>query len=480
MLFNSIQYAIFLPIVFALYWLLARLGRRWQNILLLVASYYFYGSWDLRFLGLLAFSTVLDYFCGIRVGAEPREKNRKIWLWISLIINLGFLGVFKYYDFFATSFQVMLKELGSDVSIHTLQIILPVGISFYTFHGISYILDVYNRRVAVERNLIDYALFVSFFPLLVAGPIERATHLLPQLKTERIFNTSGATDGLRQILWGLFKKMVIADICGRYVNYVFDGSVTYTTGSYWLGAIFFTIQIYADFSGYSDIAIGSARLLGIDLFQNFKYPLFATSITDFWKRWHLSLSSWFRDYLYIPLGGNRRGSLKTIRNILIVFLISGLWHGANWTFLVWGLIHGLLFIAERFMLKKKDAKNVKTAVQHKWKKVVSGMYTVGWVTLAFIFFRSESLSAAFQYIGRIITFNSNDAAELPESEDLWKIILLALGMFMVEWRGRSQGFALAHLNQRLSGVIRYSAYYVLIFLILYFSSRPLKFVYFQF
>lgn len=480
MLFNSIQYAIFLPTVFALYWLLARLGRRWQNILLLVASYYFYGSWDIRFLGLLAFSTLLDYFCGIQIGTAQREKNRKIWLWISLIINLGFLGIFKYYDFFATSLQAMLKELGTEVSIHTLRIILPVGISFYTFHGISYILDVYNRRVTVERNLIDYALFVSFFPLLVAGPIERATHLLPQLKTERVFNTTGATDGLRQILWGLFKKIVIADNCGRYVNYVFDGSVTYTTESYWLGAIFFTIQIYADFSGYSDVALGSARLLGIELFQNFRYPLFATSITDFWKRWHISLTSWFRDYLYIPLGGNKKGSLKTYRNILIVFLISGLWHGANWTFLAWGLIHGNLYISERYIRKSNDVKDLKIAAPPKRLNILSIVYTFSWVTIAFVFFRSESLSAAFQYIERIITFKNNGATELPESEDLWKIIILILGMIMVEWKGRIQSFALAQLNQRVSGMMRYATYYTLIFLILYFSSKPLKFVYFQF
>lgn len=481
MLFNSIQYALFLPVVFALYWLLARVGRRWQNVFLLVASYYFYGSWDIRFLGLLAFSTLLDYYCGIRIGTQVHQQKRRIWLWISLAVNLGFLAVFKYYDFFTSSMQALLADLGCEVSRRTLGIILPVGISFYTFHGISYIIDIYNRRIPIEKSWVDYALFVSFFPLLVAGPIERATHLLPQLKRERTFNPTNGAEGLRQILWGLFKKMVIADNCGRYVNFAFDGTDTYSTGNYWLAAVFFTIQIYCDFSGYTDIALGSARLLGIELLQNFSYPLFARSITEFWKRWHISLTTWFRDYLYIPLGGNRKGNSRTIKNILLVFLVSGLWHGANWTFLAWGLIHGLIFISERFIFIGSDQRDTSNSVgMGKWKMLAKSLLTFFWVTCAFIFFRSNTVQTAFQYFEKMITFGDSVTQRFPESENLWKIIPITLIMFAIEWKGRNHPFALGKLDQRIPSYIRYPSYYVLVFLILYFSSKPMKFVYFQF
>src|SRR5664279_4858360 len=307
MLFNSISFAIFLPVVFLLYWFGTKGILKFQNILLLVSSYFFYACWDWRFLFLLIFSTLLDYFTGIKIHAAKFTKIKSLWLCLSICVNLGFLGVFKYYNFFAAQFAEGLSLLGMKTNFGTLQVILPVGISFYTFHGLSYVLDIYKNKIIPERNFIDYSVFVSFFPLLVAGPIERATHLLPQILKERKFDYSKAVDGLRQILWGLFKKMVIADSCAEYANTIFNNSADYSGSTLVLGALFFTIQIYCDFSGYSDIAIGTARLFGIDLLRNFAFPYFSRDIAEFWRRWHISLTTWFRDYLYIPLGGSRGG-----------------------------------------------------------------------------------------------------------------------------------------------------------------------------
>ena len=305
MLFNSISFAIFLPIVFALYWMIKT--KRNQNILLMLASYYFYACWDWRFLFLLAFSTFLDYYTGLKIENSEKKSSKKFWFWLSISVNLGFLGFFKYYNFFAESFAEFVGGFGFHTSPWVLQIILPVGISFYTFHGLSYVIDIYKERIKAERSWIDYTLFVSFFPLLVAGPIERATHLLPQIKKNRTFNYDNAVDGLRQILWGLFKKMVVADNCAYYANMIFNDYHQYTGTTLVFGAILFAFQIYGDFSGYSDIALGTARLFGFDLLRNFAYPYFSRDIAEFWRRWHISLSSWFRDYLYIPLGG-REGS----------------------------------------------------------------------------------------------------------------------------------------------------------------------------
>lgn len=316
MFFNSINFAIFLPIVFVLYWFVTNKSLKLQNILLLFSSYFFYACWDWRFLFLLMFSTLLDYYTGLKMAETDNKKAKKAWFWLSICINLGFLGVFKYYNFFAESFSDVVFNLGFQVNPWTLKVILPVGISFYTFHGLSYVIDVYKGRIEAERNFIDYSVFVSFFPLLVAGPIERASHLLPQIKKERVFNYEQAVDGLRQILWGLFKKVVIADLCAVYVNTVFNDSANYSGSTLLIGAVLFTFQIYGDFSGYSDIALGTARLFGIDLLRNFAFPYFSRDIAEFWRRWHMSLSTWFRDYLYIPLGGSKGGTWMKVRNIL--------------------------------------------------------------------------------------------------------------------------------------------------------------------
>lgn len=363
MLFNSLSFAVFLPLVFLLYWFVAGKSTKHQNILLLAASYYFYACWDWRFLFLLLFSTALDYFSALKIEAETTTTSRKLWLWISISINLGFLALFKYYNFFAESFQEAAAGLGLSIHPTILSVVLPVGISFYTFHGLSYIIDCYYNRIKAERNFTDYAVFVSFFPLLVAGPIERATHLLPQIKTKRTFNYVNAVNGLKQILWGLFKKVVIADNCAEFANHIFDNSDTLPGSTLALGAVFFAFQIYGDFSGYSDIAIGTARLFGIDLIRNFAYPYFSRDIAEFWRRWHISLSSWFRDYIYIPLGGSRNGRLISIRNTFIIFILSGFWHGANWTFICWGLLHALYFLP--LLLTNLNRNNLNIAAQHR-------------------------------------------------------------------------------------------------------------------
>ncbi|HQD10479.1 MAG TPA: MBOAT family O-acyltransferase, partial [Flavihumibacter sp.] len=316
--------------MFALYWFVVNRNLRWQNILLLAASYFFYACWDWRFLFLLIFSTLLDYYTGLRMSSAGNQSARTAWFWLSVGVNLGFLGFFKYYNFFAASFAEAVGALGWKINPWTLQVILPVGISFYTFHGLSYVIDIYKRRIPAEKDFIEYAVFVSFFPLLVAGPIERATHLLPQIKRERHFEYQKGIDGLRQILWGLFKKIVIADQCAEYANLIFSQSGHESGSNLVMGALFFTFQIYGDFSGYSDIALGTARLFGIDLLRNFAYPYFSRDIAEFWRRWHISLSTWFRDYLYIPLGGSKGGNWMRVRNTFIIFLVSGFWHGANW------------------------------------------------------------------------------------------------------------------------------------------------------
>ena len=405
MFFNSISFAIFLPIVFILYWFVTKGNFKLQNILLLISSYFFYSCWDYRFLFLLIFSTFLDYYTGIKIYEANKRERKKFWLWLSISINLGFLGFFKYYNFFAISFAEGLAHLGVHANLWTLKVILPVGISFYTFHGLSYVIDMYNNRIKPEKNFIDYSVFVSFFPLLVAGPIERATHLLPQVKKERYFDYSKAVDGLRQILWGLFKKIVIADKCAEYANTIFDHSSSYYGSTLILGAVFFSFQIYCDFSGYSDIAIGTARLFGIELLRNFAFPYFSRDIAEFWRRWHISLTTWFRDYLYIPLGGSKGGMWMKVRNTFIIFLVSGFWHGANWTFIAWGAINALYFLP--LLLLNKNRTHTDMPAQ---QKIIPGFtefcqiaFTFFLTSLAWVFFRAKNLNHAFLYFKNIVS-----------------------------------------------------------------------------
>lgn len=477
MLFNSISFAIFLPIVFCAYWLLKR-DLKLQNLLLLVASYYFYSCWDYRFLFLLMFSTFLDYYTGIKMEEAGNQRSKKIWFVLSVAINLGFLGIFKYYNFFVDSFATALGYTGAEKSFWTLQIVLPVGISFYTFHGLSYVIDIYKNRIKAERNFVDYAVFVSFFPLLVAGPIERATHLLPQIKRERVFDYARAIDGLRQILWGLFKKVVIADNCAAYANNVFSSYGEQSGSTLVLGAVFFAFQIYCDFSGYSDIALGTARLFGIELLRNFAYPYFSRDIAEFWRRWHISLSSWFRDYLYIPLGGSKGSTWMKIRNIFIIFLVSGFWHGANWTFIVWGALNAIYFLP--LLLLGKNRNNMETVASGRYlpnfREFLGMAVTFALTVFAWIFFRSDSVMDAFHYISGVFSPSIFTKPVMPDRG----ILLLVVIFMIMEWLGREQPYAIAQFGFSWPRPARLALYYVLLVIIFLYSGNEQEFIYFQF
>lgn len=406
MLFNSLEFLIFLPVVFFLYWFVFKNNLRLQNFLIVVAGYIFYGWWDYRFLSLIVLTTFSDYLLAKRIQNAIEEKRRKAWMFLSVGINIGILGFFKYYNFFAESLASAFGGLGITLDPLTLNIILPVGISFYTFQTMSYTIDVYKRQLTATRDFIGFAAFISFFPQLLAGPIERASNLLPQMLRKRHFDSQKALEGFRLMLFGFFKKIVIADTLAPVVNEIFQNHANYPGGTLFLGAIFFSIQIYGDFSGYSDIARGIAKFFGVDLMVNFNFPYFSRNIGEFWRRWHISLSSWFRDYLYIPLGGSKNGKWKGLRNIFIVFLVSGLWHGANWTFVAWGAIHAALFIPS-FLLgtNKKYADDValNAGFLQVVKTIIHMLVTYIFVTLAWIFFRAEDISTAFSILSKIAT-----------------------------------------------------------------------------
>ena len=401
MIFNSLPFIIFLPIVFIIYWSLRNKNLKYQNSILLVSSYIFYGWWDWRFLSLIAFSTVVDYIIGIKIDNSKTKKEKMSFLLVSLIVNIGLLGFFKYFNFFITSFEESLNSLGFNFDTWTLNIILPVGISFYTFQTLSYSIDIYKGKIKHTKDFISFAVFVSFFPQLVAGPIERASHLLPQFLKKREFNYRVAITGISLISYGFFKKLVIADRLAIYVNSVFGDIENANTISLMLGIIFFSFQIYADFSGYSLIARGISKLLGFDLMINFNKPYLASNISDFWRRWHISLSTWFRDYLYIPLGGNRVSVLRNYYNLIIVFLVSGLWHGANWTFVIWGALHGIYQVVYLQYKKSIYAKHTKTKI----RQLLDILLVYFLVTFAWIFFRANSFNQAIVYINKIIEFD---------------------------------------------------------------------------
>ncbi|MDC6352784.1 MBOAT family protein [Zeaxanthinibacter sp. PT1] len=479
MLFNSLDFAIFLPIVFILYWFVFQGNLRLQNLLLLAASYIFYGWWDWRFLSLIVFSTLVDFGIGLAISSEKSDTRRKTLLGISIIVNLGFLGFFKYYNFFLENFRSAFSIAGYELNANSLNIILPVGISFYTFQTLSYTIDIYRRQLTPTKNLVDFAAFVSFFPQLVAGPIERATNLLPQFYTKRKFNYPLAVDGMRQILWGLFKKVVIADNCAEYANLIFNNSEIYGGSTLFLGALFFTFQIYGDFSGYSDIAIGTARLFGFDLMRNFAYPYFSRDIAEFWRRWHISLSTWFRDYLYIPLGGSRGGTWMKVRNTFIIFIISGFWHGANWTFIFWGALNAVYFLP--LLLTNQNRNHLDATAEGRlfptFSEFLKITLTFSLTVLAWIFFRAEHLSHAFRYIGGLLS------ASLVEKPAIlpWPTLLL-IGFFVLfEWSQRSKAHALEFNRlSRTNRSIRWSIYIGIILLIGTFGGSQQQFIYFQF
>lgn len=482
MLFNTIDFAIFLPIVFLLYWFVTTKNSKVQNFLIVAASYLFYGWWDWRFLSLILFSTIVDFSIGQKLRKEENQLKRKVLLWTSILVNLGFLGFFKYYNFFLDNFTTAFSFFGKDIQANSLNIILPVGISFYTFQTLSYTIDVYKRKLKPTKDFIAFSAFVSFFPQLVAGPIERATHFLPQFYKKRTFDYSKAVDGMRQILWGLFKKIVIADNCAEYANQIFNNSADMNGSTLVLGALFFTFQIYGDFSGYSDIAIGTSRLFGFDLMRNFNFPYFSRDIAEFWRRWHISLSTWFRDYLYIPLGGSRGGTWMQVRNTFIIFIVSGFWHGANWTFIIWGALNAIYFLP--LLLTKNNRNNLETVAQGNLlpslKEVSFMLLTFGLTVFAWIFFRAENIGHAISYISEIL---SPSLFSMPKfkgmSRALMTIILVAI-FVLFEWQGREGQYAIAHLGIKWKRPIRYAMYYAIIITILWFSGKEQQFIYFQF
>lgn len=476
MLFNSIGFGLFFSTVFVMYWFIFNKSLKQQNLFLLVASFLFFACFDWRFLFLLLFSIALDFSIAHKIYQSKYHK--KSWFLLSIVLNLCFLGFFKYFNFFIDNFSEAISFFGFKPNVWSLKIILPVGISFYTFHGLSYIIDVYKDKIKPVKSIVDYALFVSFFPLLVAGPIERATHLLPQIQKKRTFNYAKSVDGLRQILWGLVKKIVIADNCATYVNMIFDNPNDYSGSSLVIGAVLFSFQIYGDFSGYSDIALGTARLLGIELLQNFSFPYFSRDIAEFWRRWHISLSSWFKDYVYIPLGGSRGTKWQNIRNVFIVFTLSGFWHGANLTFIFWGFLHALFFIP--LLLANKNRNNVAIATPNSLKTGIITFFkitvTFSLVSFAWIFFRSSSLSFAFIYIDKIL---SSSLFIVPEifPKTVFSYIFLFL---MVEWFGRNNLFAIEKFALNWKRPYRIAFYMLLTLLLLYFYGQDYQFLYFQF
>ncbi|MDA3898653.1 MAG: MBOAT family protein, partial [Desulfobacteraceae bacterium] len=477
MLFNSIDFAIYLPIVFGVYWLIQK-NLNLQNLFIVFASYFFYGWWNWRFLSLLLISTIVDFSIGRFLAKSEDITNRKILLWISIFVNIGFLAFFKYYNFFIDSFVSAFTFMGADLTTRNLNIILPVGISFYTFQTLSYTIDIYKKKLSPTHDFVAFAAFVSFFPQLVAGPIERAKNLLPQFYIQRTYENKNAVEGMRQILWGFFKKIVIADNCAVYVNDVFANYADYPGSTLLIGATFFAFQIYCDFSGYSDIAIGTARLFGFKLMQNFAFPYFSRDMGEFWRRWHISLSTWFRDYLYIPLGGSRGGIWKKTRNVFIIFLVSGFWHGANWTFIIWGALHAVYFLP--LMLIQKNRQHIEIVANNRFyptiKESLQILSTFFLTVIAWVFFRAENITHAFSYLkvlfinnlyqhpGQVLLFFK----ELAQNEMFFPLLFL----LAIEWSGRRQEFPIAKLGGESAWVFRWIFYYALaIMIFLYYGHK---------
>ncbi|MDR1759596.1 MAG: hypothetical protein LBR60_03610 [Fibrobacter sp.] len=479
MLFNSITFAVFLPVVFLLYWFVFQRNLRLQNLFVVAASYVFYGWWDVRFLWLIAFTSFCSWGCGLlmrRVSAS----GAKVLNIVNLVLNLGILGVFKYYNFFVESFISAFALFGIHLQPHTLHLILPVGISFYTFQALSYSIDVYKRKIEPTRDIISFFAYIGFFPLLVAGPIERATHLLPQFYKKRLFDYTQAADGMRQMLWGLFKKIVIADNCAAYVNMVFADPSGQSGFTLFLGAVFFAFQIYGDFSGYSDIAIGCARLFGISAMRNFAFPYFSRDIAEFWRKWHISLTTWFRDYVYIPLGGSRVSKAKVVRNTFVIFLVSGFWHGANLTFIVWGAYHALLFLP--LILLHQNRKYLDTVAAGKIFPGVREFFQMGLtfllVVIGWVFFRADNMGQVFEYFRGMADFGDLLGAGIYEKKLTLKCSIFILVMLFTEWlqREKQHGLDLIFMNPWCRRLI----YAILIFCMIWFMGENEQFIYFQF
>lgn len=489
MFFNSFEFLVFLPLVFFIYWGILKQHLQAQNLFILGVSYVFYAWWDWRFLFLIILSSLIDFLVGKQISKKNKLKHQKYFLGLSVFVNLGLLGVFKYYDFFIASFCEAFLEIGVNLNLTSLSIILPVGISFYTFQTMSYSIDIYRKRIEPAYNWISFFAFVSFFPQLVAGPIERASNLLPQFYKKRVFSQLQISHGLRQILWGLFKKIVIADTCANYVNYIFNHSTELSAISLILGAVFFAFQIYGDFSGYSDIALGTCRLLGFELMTNFKTPYFSRNIAEFWRRWHISLNTWFRDYVYIPLGGSQGGIVTKIRNIFIIFLVSGFWHGANWTYLIWGGLNAFYFLPLLLMNRNRKYLNELSEKSFipSFREFLGMLTTFILITISWIFFRAETVNQAINYIENIYTLSYwfIDEQEFlayainNELSNFTLIFIFIIIMLLIEWIHRNEEYPFT--LSKMPKIGRWILYNILLMVIVYWGTfEKTEFIYFQF
>lgn len=475
MLFNSLEYFIFLPIVFLLYWFVFNRNIKIQNLFVVIVSFIFYGWWNWNFLLLLAFTTLSSYVSAIMIVRSKQVCVKKIWCFVNVILNLYILGVYKYYDFFIESFIDAFATLGVILHAKTLGLILPIGISFYTFQALSYTIDVYRGKLNATKDIIAFFAFMSFFPGLVAGPIERATNLLPQFQQVRYFNYEKAVDGTRQILFGLFKKMLIADNCADVVDKIWLDYSSHSTLMLVIAAILFAFQIYGDFSGYSDIAIGTAKLFGIQLTRNFNLPYFSRNVAEFWKRWHISLNTWFVDYVYIPLGGSKKGKWKSFRNTFIIFLLSGLWHGANWTYVCWGIYHAFLFLPLLLLGKNRKYKDV--IAQGKLLPSITDFFhvftTFSLVVFGWIIFRANNITEFFNYIRYMISNYNIQETILGK-----KVLILICLLLAIEWINRTKEHAFAISIK--TPILRWGLYFAIAFMCLTMAGKQVQFIYFQF
>lgn len=474
MLFNSLDFAVFLGVVFGTHWMLR--NYRLQNAILLIASYVFYAWWDWRFLSLILVSTLVDFFVGLGFRKTEDVTRRKWLLALSVGVNLSLLAFFKYFNFFIDSAMKIASRTGVDLGWDTLNIILPVGISFYTFQTLSYSIDVYRKKLTPCTDVIAFATFVGFFPQLVAGPIEKAQHLLPQFLQKRSFDYTQAREGMRQMLWGLFKKMIIAEICATHANLIFDNSSIYSGSTLALGTIYFTIQIYCDFSGYSDIAIGTGKLFGVRLSKNFDFPFFSKSIAAFWRRWHISLYDWFKDYVYIPLGGGQRGLFRKVLHVILIFFLSGLWHGANFTYVTWGLLHALYVVPVVVLGDSLHKAFIGNTFLKKTINFLSALGTFMLVAFAFIIFRAKNLDHAEAIIKTTFTSSLFE----PPIEGLWYGWPLVIGFFIVEWFNRKYEYGFAGFGKSWPRALRWSVYVAMAVALVLSSGTEEEFIYFQF
>lgn len=484
MLFNSIDFAVFLPAVFILYWFVTNRSLKLQNLLIVAAGFVFYGWWDIRFLLLLVFSGLVDYLLAIRIYKSSKPAAKNLFLSLSLITNLGILIFFKYFNFFEENFIAAFQVFGYKFSSLSLKIILPIGISFYIFKTISYILDVNRGKLKPTTSLVDYMAYLGFFPQLFAGPIDRATNLLPQFSKKRTFSCDAAVDGLKQILWGLFKKVVIADSCAVLANNIFDNSEMYPGSTLAAGALFFTIQIYADFSGYSDIAIGTARLFGFNTMRNFAFPYFSRDIIEFWRRWHISLSGWLMDYVFTPLSLKWRdwGYAGTATALVLTFILCGFWHGANWTFIIWGLLNALYFIPAILLKSRKKQTNIvaKGRMLPSAKETAQIIFTFTITVFAWIFFRANNLDHALQYVSEIFSGSIFSIPRFKGMSQALRLSFFIVVFFIIEWKGRENQYAFERTGENWFRPFKWGMYYSFILTILYFAEKEQQFIYFRF